>query len=412
MTTEDRARSHHPDTDPDTGPDTNPGVARAVDGPSPPALASLRSPADLVVAVPYLLGFEPRNSLVVVAFGDPAPGRTAQCVSLTARVDLPPRTMSTSAAMESLGGVFHAVARVGASSVGLVVHPHPQARALPPLPHAALVRRLTDRWRRHGVDVLDALCVRRGSTATRYWSYLCTEPCCPPTGTRLAPGDGMAVRAAFVVSGASVADDRRAVRARLDPRPRRDPLVRAVLAELHRRTADRPRPLVLAQWRRIAARRACAAVLGAAREVPAAPLTALQVADVTVACADVQVRDIVLAELSRHPHLPVVDVLVEALRLVPQEFRAALAGTIAAGAYLGGDGALAWDAIDLCLGIEPEHRLAHLIGTSLRHGLPPQGLADIITREAPRPETWDGTPRWTGDASVPGGAGAPTADRS
>ena len=53
----------------------------------PPApVLRMRDPGELLAALPYLLGFHPRDSLVVLAFG----GRSGRRVGLTQRVDLPP----------------------------------------------------------------------------------------------------------------------------------------------------------------------------------------------------------------------------------------------------------------------------------------------------------------------------------
>lgn len=54
--------------------------------PSPPVLLRLGHPADLVAAVPVLIGFRPRESLVVIATG----GASGRRVGLTVRIDLPP----------------------------------------------------------------------------------------------------------------------------------------------------------------------------------------------------------------------------------------------------------------------------------------------------------------------------------
>ena len=48
-------------------------------------VARLRDPGDLLAAVPYLIGFHPRDSLLFIAFG----GRSGRRIELTQRVDLP-----------------------------------------------------------------------------------------------------------------------------------------------------------------------------------------------------------------------------------------------------------------------------------------------------------------------------------
>ncbi len=55
------------------------------DGSSPAARARVRDPGELLAALPYLLGFHPRDSLVVIAFDGPSGRR----VGMTQRVDLP-----------------------------------------------------------------------------------------------------------------------------------------------------------------------------------------------------------------------------------------------------------------------------------------------------------------------------------
>ena len=46
----------------------------------------MRDPSELVAGLPYLMGFRPRESLVVVAFG----GASGRRITLTMRIDLPP----------------------------------------------------------------------------------------------------------------------------------------------------------------------------------------------------------------------------------------------------------------------------------------------------------------------------------
>jgi hypothetical protein len=62
----------------------------------------LRGPADLLVALPYLLGFHPRDSLVLVGTGSPRD----PCVRFTLRVDLPPPGLSAGLARSLAGGVI------------------------------------------------------------------------------------------------------------------------------------------------------------------------------------------------------------------------------------------------------------------------------------------------------------------
>jgi len=61
-------------------------------------LIRLRSPSDIVEVVPYLVGFQPEDSLVVVSLR----GERLR-VGLTARVDLPPAESAETCAREFVG---------------------------------------------------------------------------------------------------------------------------------------------------------------------------------------------------------------------------------------------------------------------------------------------------------------------
>lgn len=71
--------------------------------PSPPATPiRVSDPADLVAAVPVLLGFRPRESLVLVSLG----GRSGRRIGLTLRVDLPPPEHSRAVAEHAVASLF------------------------------------------------------------------------------------------------------------------------------------------------------------------------------------------------------------------------------------------------------------------------------------------------------------------
>jgi hypothetical protein len=52
---------------------------------SPAPVTRLRNPGELLAALPYLIGFHPRDSLLFIAFG----GSSGRRIELTQRVDLP-----------------------------------------------------------------------------------------------------------------------------------------------------------------------------------------------------------------------------------------------------------------------------------------------------------------------------------
>jgi hypothetical protein len=163
-------------------------------------------PADLVAAVPYLVGFQPVRSVVVVSLR----GARLRC-GLVARVDAPPPGQVQPWADGLVSYVLRDEPR---EVVVLVYHDRPWRAARRPLGPAvdALQRRFAD----DGVALKDALYV----TPDRFWSYLCTEPrCCPPEGRPVDAGRSSAVAASYVAEGKAPLTDRGAVVAQLDPGP-------------------------------------------------------------------------------------------------------------------------------------------------------------------------------------------------
>ncbi|MGY0004213.1 DUF4192 domain-containing protein [Micromonospora sp. I033] len=160
-----------------------------------PRLA-VRSPADLVAAVPYLLGFHPADSVVVVAVR----GRR---VVFAARGDLPEPGRDPRPPARHLAEV---VARQGTDAATVIGYG-------PALRVTGAVDAVGEALDRAGLLVLDALRVTDG----RWWSYLCAEPsCCPPEGTPYDPAASQ-VSAAAVFAGQVALPDRAALAAQVPP---------------------------------------------------------------------------------------------------------------------------------------------------------------------------------------------------
>jgi hypothetical protein len=189
-------------------------VQPAADGPRVPAEPSARErtflrvggPGDLVAAVPYLVGFQPVRSVVVISLR----GARLRC-GLVARVDVP-----TPAQVEPWAeGLVSFVLRDNPREVVVLVH-HDRPWRAGRRPFGPAVDALESRFAAAGVPMKDALYV----TADRFWSYTCAEPrCCPPDGTPLAAGRSSAVAAAYVAEGRAPLADRSDVVGQLDAGP-------------------------------------------------------------------------------------------------------------------------------------------------------------------------------------------------
>ncbi|QJY49766.1 DUF4192 domain-containing protein [Pseudonocardia broussonetiae] len=163
-----------------------------------PTLLRLGRPADLVAAVPVVLGFRPRESLVLVATGGPSGRR----VGLTLRVDLPPPPQVHDV-------VAHAVDALGSDS---------------PVGAAVIVVGARARERTDVVDAaVDALHERDVAVHTAVWAehtgggarWGCYGACAC-TGVLPEPG-GTELAAAAVLAGAVVRADREELEQLVEP---------------------------------------------------------------------------------------------------------------------------------------------------------------------------------------------------
>jgi Domain of unknown function (DUF4192) len=170
-------------------------------------LLRLRSPADIAEVVPYLIGFHPSGSMVLLSLRGPR-----HRLRLALRVDLP--ADGGEAAFAAYAA--RRLANDGARRAVLVVYP---AAGVPPgvTAHAALVAAVRGELEQCGIGVAEALCVGRG----RWWSYACSSAaCCPAEGTPVPPGpDGSAtvVSATAAFAGLTALPDRQALADTLRP---------------------------------------------------------------------------------------------------------------------------------------------------------------------------------------------------
>jgi Domain of unknown function (DUF4192) len=346
---------------------------------SPPALR-LRGPVDLVVAVPYLLGFRPDESLVLVALD------AASEVAMVARVDLPrppgPEAVGERAAerlgerLDELGAhvgdrVLSAAVRAGAVACVAVLYPGEPAGA-----NGAESLATADCWRSFaktlqavfgvgGVELVDCLAVGGG----RWRSLFCDESdCCPRDGGELPASGTTEAEAAAVLAGLTV----QGTRADLGARFRRgSPGERAAVAEL----LPGP-PLLAAEGMSLvdeALSERLARLVDRSESLPAAEAAAL-----LRAVADVQVRDAV-SFCPTAAHCDAAECLwTELVRVAPPGWLAGPASLLAAAAYQAGNGVLAGLAVEAALDEDPDHGLADQLARALAAGMPPREVLPVF----------------------------------
>ena len=158
-------------------------------GMTPDCTIIVRSPAELLAVTPYLLGFHPSDSLVVVGLS------AGHRVIFGVRFDLdPPIGPADAAEMAAIVGRQPAAAAA-------VIGYGPPGRVTPAVLQVMQALRLS------GVRLNDALRVTEG----RWWSYLCEGgQCCPPEGLPCPP-PGNAVAAQAIFQGQVALPDRKAL---------------------------------------------------------------------------------------------------------------------------------------------------------------------------------------------------------
>ncbi|KDN77480.1 hypothetical protein DF19_11515 [Streptomyces olindensis] len=178
---------------------------------------TLRTPAELADALPYLLGYRPEDSIVLVALHDrDGRGRFGG----RARLGIPANPDDwPSAARQLAHGLVKGSERRGArpeSMVAFLCQEPEKGQSgqqvmewLRPLAHRLRVEcGLLD------VVVVEALCISEG----RYWSYCCDNAaCCPREGASMGLPGTSVLAAAATYAGIQVRGTLRELRARLQP---------------------------------------------------------------------------------------------------------------------------------------------------------------------------------------------------
>lgn len=330
----------------------------------------VRGPADLVQAIPYLLGFHPLQSLVLV-------GLERSQVVVTARLDLadltPPQLLEDAVAGMYRGGAHTFLAVIFDDDASV----RQRGSETYPLPWSSVAADLADVVDRVGGDVDDVVLVSQN----RLWSYLCSEPlCCPPEGTVLA--DNSTVAAAATYAGLVALPDRASLAKLLDPEPddrrnRLTPLIEAAEGEAVQRILE-------------------GGMDRENRSVKRALFAACRAADVPSAVP--QHRDEQVVRFGTALRLDEVrDSLWMALddgridgrtlwrylaRRLPAPYDAAPLFLFAWCSYRAGDGALAGIAAHRALDSDPAYSAADLLLAALSHAVDPRRLPKLRSRRS------------------------------
>jgi hypothetical protein len=333
-------------------------------------LLRVRTPTDLLAAVPYLLGFHPTDSVVLL-------GLRRRRLVFQVRGDLP----AVLATGEEIGAVAdHLVDVLVRQRVhqALIVGYGPADRV------TRLVLAIRDRLATGDVEVTEIL----RATDRRYWSYLCESvECCPPEGKPFEI-TGSRIAAEATLAGRVALPDRATLERRLGP-PHGTALeaIERVTSLAEQRLLARlnaaPDEDAAAEVLWVAGRRAVQAA--AERHRSGGRLTDAEVAELALLLSAVRVRDLAWQRISPATAESDVRMWSDVVSRVRPDLAAPPAGLLAYAAWRAGDGAVAAIAVERALAVDASYSMALLMAEVLNHGIAPS-IVDELPPRMPLPE--------------------------
>lgn len=323
-------------------------------------MPTLTSAHDLITAVPFLIGFHPTNSIVLVSVkGD--------SIGLAMRFDLPASLDS-----DAVDLLAHHFIR-DKSDAALILAYMPDERE----DGDSLLISLGAGLIRNGIEVQESLLIHHG----RYRSIICRDTsCCPPAGKQLPHIEDSQMAAEHVIAGM--------------------PMPYANISELVDTLAADPSSFDLAWSDQVN----CFFIDEDAETIAELRRDGVETMDLLLddyrmgyGCrnrilvarmigrmSDVQVRDYALGVHSEESYDLFFMMWRELMRLAPRGFVAPLACIVAAMAYENGDGALAQKALDRALDDDEHYPLAQLLRRVFSAGWPPESFTQMRAELHPK----------------------------
>jgi hypothetical protein len=323
-------------------------------------MPTLTSANDLITAIPFLIGFHPTDSIVLISVKDGA-------IGLAMRIDLPQRLES-----EQIDLLAHHFLRDEAE-VALLVAYMPEHRD----DGDSILISLGAGLIRNGVDIQESIVVHSG----RYRSIICRDTnCCPPSGKTMPEIKGSELAAEHVVAGIPMPfENISQLIETLSADP--DSLKLSWVSEVSTFTFDENDPDAIALRRDGV--ETMDLLLDDFRMGYGANNRTL-VARMIGRMMDLQVRDYAMGVHDEDTYDLYFMMWRELLRLAPIGHVAPIACIVAAMAYEGGDGALAQKALDRALEDDERYPLAALLRRVFNAGWPPESFASMRAELHPK----------------------------
>ena len=314
-------------------------------------MTTLTSPHDLLAAIPFLIGYHPEDSLVVVSIKDNAVG---MAMRIDYPVDIP------QGAYDLLASHLQRDAATGALLVAYVPAGRSDGEVVLTDASSALTR--------IGIATDESLLIQRG----RYRSVLCQDQsCCPAEGSLIPEIDGSRIAVEHVVAGRAMPFAN--LQALTDS-------IASLPVAAEQRWIDQVKSFQVsssaADLTKLQ-RDGATAVIDLAGEFASGRIGQdLELtARVIGRLSDIQVRDFALGSHDEENVDTYFQMWRHLMRIAPDGFIAPVASLCAALAYESGDGALAHRALDRALADVNGYSLALLLRRVFTAGWPPASFA-------------------------------------
>lgn len=321
-------------------------------------MTTLTSPHDLLAAIPFLVGFKPEDSIILISIRDGS-------VSMAMRVDFP-----DSLGKEEVSTLISHLERDRADAVLAIFY-------LPDVPtdSTPIIQALTSAIEAHGLHLRESIIVSAG----RWRSLLCDDKeCCPESGSAMPELSGSRIAAEQVAQGKPLPfENVHELVASIAALPEDSELLELISQIDPIDYNNNPVPQQ---------RQGAEAVVDFIADFQAEGLCRDKklIALVLVRLLDLQVRDFALGSVTEDTLHNYFSAWRWLMRIAPQGYVAPVATLFAAVAYERGDGALAQRALDRVEADNPDYAMLNLFRQVFSRGWSPENFAAMRAELHPK----------------------------
>lgn len=362
-------------TEPATSPGPD-GASRTANG--APLVFRLGGPTELLAAIPFMWGFHPSDSLVVIGLREPPgadpPRLPRSCFG--ARCDLPAAGYAPD--IETLAGYLVGELTKREADLAIVVA-YTNDAALATSVVVPVVRELETA----GIRVHDAV----RADGRRWWSYTCDNPsCCPPDGTPYDLSTNR-ITADAVFAGRRVYANRAELTAMVATRPQTRRTMLTATDRAENALAELWADAIMSSGEDPEGASGTVVTAGSAvvRDLMrrlvdrGEPVEDDDAATLSVYCSNVLVRDAAWLTMNQRNAHRLVEVWREVTQRAVPPYDVAPATLLGFAAWMAGNTALARVAVERALAGDPGYSLARLMAASLTDGVSPRCWDAVVS---------------------------------